>query len=230
MRKKANCILTDTETINDFKYPLVHDMGWTVLDKEFNKKVSRRYLVEEFHRYGNPLLNNNEFYGGKKFLYDKAKKENSVEMLPFNEIIEKFFDDVKTYKVTCVCAYNLAFDDRAIKATYAFFNNGENEKFCEKFDRLSKLCIYKLATDTILNTDDYRQFATENGLVSDSGNYSTTAESCYRFIKNDTDYIEEHTALADVFDETEILSFICHNVKGSVTYGLYYNCWRTIQK
>lgn len=230
MIKKANCVVLDTETINEFKYPLVHDFGYTVIDKDFNKKVSRRFLVREFHEYANPLLNSSEFYGEKKALYDEVKKSGDVDLVSFKDIMAIFFNDIRTYKVTCVCAYNLAFDDKAIKSTYAFFNGGDNKAFCEKFDKLSKLCIYKLATDTILNTNDYRQYALDHDYVSDSGNFSSTAESCYRYINDDSEYVEEHTALQDVYDEVEILAYICENVKGKVTYGLFYNCWRNIQK
>jgi histidinol phosphatase-like PHP family hydrolase len=60
--------------------------------------------------------------------------------------------------------------------------------------------------DKIAFTDEYKKFCEEYNLYTESGNYSTTAEAVYRFISGDTEFIEEHTALADSEIECEILA------------------------
>ena len=53
----------------------------------------------------------------------------------------------------------------------------------------------------------YQDFCERLKLFTESGNYSTTAESVYRYVSGNTEFIEEHTALADSEIELEILKF-----------------------
>ena len=55
--------------------------------------------------------------------------------------------------------------------------------------------------------DDFKKWCEEYEAFSESGNYSTTAENVYRYISGNTEFVEEHTALADSEIETEILLF-----------------------
>ena len=59
--------------------------------------------------------------------------------------------------------------------------------------------------DTIGQYEKYKKFCVENGYYTAKGNCQLTAEICYRFVSNDTSFIEEHTALADSEIEVEIL-------------------------
>ena len=136
---------------------------------------------------------------------------------------------LRTYKVKVLSAYNLAFDYNALKYTNHFFNV-ENEKFMSVIDKKTFLCIWNLACDTILDTDDYRQYATMKNFISEKGNYLTNAESCYAYLIGNEDFEEEHTALADVQIEVEILKYIVTKCKGKVKYGLAYSCWQRVQK
>jgi hypothetical protein len=43
--------------------------------------------------------------------------------------------------------------------------------------------------------------------MTKNGRLSMTAENLYRFIINDPEYVEEHTALEDVMIEKEILAY-----------------------
>lgn len=229
MKTQNNVMVLDTETVGSFGRPLIHDIGWKIVDKEFNTLQEVRYLVKEFHEEQQWVLNASDFYRTKHSLYKKAITDKEVELKPWKEIEKEMLSALRTYKVKVLSAYNLAFDYKALKYTNHFFN-AENKKFMTVIDKKTFLCIWNLACDTILDTDDYRQYATMKNFISEKGNYLTNAESCYAYLIGNEDFEEEHTALADVQIEVEILKYIVTKCKGKVKYGLAYSCWQRVQK
>ena len=53
--------------------------------------------------------------------------------------------------------------------------------------------------------NDYIAFCESNNKFTESGNYSTTAETVFQYLINDIDFTEEHTALSDSIIEFYIL-------------------------
>ena len=229
MKTQNNVMVLDTETVGSFGRPLIHDIGWKIVDKEFSTLQEVRYLVKEFHEEQQWVLNASDFYRTKHSLYKKAIADKEVELKPWKEIEKEMLNALRTYKVKVLSAYNLAFDYKALKYTNHFFSV-ENTKFMSVIDKKTFLCIWNLACDTILDTDDYRQYATMKNFISEKGNYLTNAESCYAYLIGNEDFEEEHTALADVQIEVEILKYIVTKCKGKVKYGLAYSCWQRVQK
>jgi hypothetical protein len=64
-------------------------------------------------------------------------------------------------------------------------------------------------------------------LYTESGNYSTTAEDVYRFILQDEEFVEEHTALAD--SEIE-LAILCNCVEQGAEWNTDYKVYSSIPK
>lgn len=224
MRTTTNIMILDTETVGTFGTPLVHDIGYVILSK--NEIVcKKRFLVKELHQKAKWILETSDFYSKYSKDYRKARKEEKVVL--FSEIIKEMSQDLRKYKVNTISAYNLAFDIRAISYTEKFFC--DTQKFTEKLNKKKLLCIWNLACDTIGKTAQFVQWAYENGKVSEKGNISTSAETMYQYINNNVNYIECHTALQDSIDETNILRYIKKHFKGSVEYGLKYNCWMKVQ-
>jgi ribosomal protein S18 len=219
----------DTETVGTFGKPIVHDWGWQIVDKDFHVLTARRYLVEELHLHQQWILKASDFYNSKHSLYVNAIEEKSVKLASWRTIVKQFLTDIRNYNVKVISAYNLAFDYKAINYTNLFFDS-ENEKLMKVVDSKSLLCLWNLACDTILNTEDYKDYATMKNFISEKGNYLTSAEACYSYLINDEHFEEEHTALEDVKIETEILKHIVTNCKGKVQYGLAYSCWQKVQK
>lgn len=230
MKTRNNVMILDTETVGTFKNPLIHDIGFVIIDKNFNILYKDRYLVKELHEDSKWILKTSDFYNEYSKDYNKARKTEKIEY--WSDIVEKMISVIHEYKVTTFSAYNLQFDYTAIKYTEQVFNR-KSQKLAKMLDMKTKnlLCIYNLACETILQSPQYHQFAEEHGLVSDAGNYQANAQACYRYITGNHAYIEAHTALRDAEDETEILRYIVTHVKGNkrMQYGLYYNCWRKAQ-
>jgi hypothetical protein len=86
-----------------------------------------------------------------------------------------------------------------------------------------------MACQVLLNSTSYVKFAMQNGLQSDKGNLLTSAESCYKWLKNKVDFIEEHTGLEDVKIEIEIMAK-CFSTHKRMDKNIYSACWRLPQK
>jgi hypothetical protein len=90
--------------------------------------------------------------------------------------------------------------------------------------------IWGLACNHLLDNDDFRAFCLENKLVTASKKfYSTTAETAYKFLKQNTDFTESHTAIEDSDIEAEILAEIFKKVKPKeMEMGIIYFPFRII--
>ena len=53
----------------------------------------------------------------------------------------------------------------------------------------------------------YKRFCEKNGYLTEKGGLRYTAEIIYRYIKQDNDFIENHTGLEDTLIEKEILAY-----------------------
>ena len=72
-----------------------------------------------------------------------------------------------------------------------------------------------------MDSDEYRDFAFDEGLLTDSGKYyKTSAEVAYRFISHNRDFEEAHTALDDAEIESEILASIIRKDKKKLKMGI----------
>ena len=229
MKTRNNVMILDTETVGTFGSPLIHDIGYVIINKDFEVLKKGRFLVKELHQMGRWILNTSDFYNEYSDEYVKARKTETIAR--WADIAKTLKKEIRDFKVTTISAYNIAFDYRAIKYTDDLLGSGELSKVLDQKGK-SLLCIWNLACETILQSPQFHQFAVENDYVSERGNISTSAETCYRFIKKNTEYIEKHTALSDAEDEKEILEYIITHVKGkkSLEYGLQYNAWRKAQK
>ena len=81
--------------------------------------------------------------------------------------------------------------------------------------------IWALACEHIMDSAEYRDFALDEGLLTDSGKYyKTSAEVAYRFISRNRDFEEAHTALDDAEIESEILASIIREDKKKLKMGI----------
>lgn len=227
-----NILVLDTETAGELSNPLIYDFGYKIITPTGEVLVSKNYIVAEI--FDSQSLMSKAYYGHKVGEYRKRLDDGLIEKKGFKAIIKEFVNDAKRQKVEIISAYNLAFDVRALNQTlrvchYDAFVDKWLEKFLHQKNK-KLLCIWNLACETILDTDEYREFAEQNELISPKGNYRTSAEASFRYIKNLPDFVESHTALADVEIEIEILLNILKNYNGNMTYGLHYGSWQKVQR
>ena len=229
--KQGTFLILDTETTKEgYNMPnqSVFDIGWVVSNRQGETLCQRSYMVEEFRLQAlekkKAFLIDSEVVDKATYITKLLNREMVVAS--WKAITTQLVKDCKKYGVEYIGAYNLAFDMRVISKTHEFLLGKEFLLFEEKFlIDLWHTCAY-----TILNTEKYKEYARTHNLITEKGNFQTSAESTIKFIKNDASYIEEHTALQDSIDETMILHHLLNNVEYIPLHAYTINsqAWRIV--
>lgn len=215
MKKNIYCLI-DTETS---KMTDVYDLGIIIFDKKGNILFERNYCNMDV--FGNDNMMKNAYYAWKMPLY---KENKNIIRCDTRSMIYDFLYTMKLYNVTHLLAYNLAFDINALDKTYM--------QFCNRHFNTEKIIlidVMRIVIDVIINTDKYRSFCEKNNEYTPKGFYKSSAESVYRYINNENDFIEDHTALSDCYCEYNIF-MKCLKQKKKINKGIEGNLWKKIQK
>lgn len=189
-----NFMVFDTETTSIDK-PFCYNIGYVIANE--NETLVRKSFVVEQIWHNLPLFNT-AYYACKRPLYISAMKARKTVLDKFGYICREMARDIKQYNIKFAFAYNSPFDEKVFNFNCDWF------KCLNPFDTVIIKDIRAFAHKYIVN-EDYMQFCELNEQFTDSGNYSTTAETMFRYIANDIDFIEDHTALSDSIIELEIL-------------------------
>ena len=223
MKKNVYCVF-DVETVGiDKKW--IYDIGLSIIEKKGEVLFSDSWVIEEV--FNNDSLMRTAYFGSKKqshYLPKIANRELKVHSFmstrsDFNYIINQF-------GVTHITAYNIAFDKSAIQQTMEFIGN--NNKFLQK--PLQFFDIWEGACRSLFSQKSYQKMAIENGWVSNAGNFRTNAEVAFRYIKDEPNFIESHTALEDSLIESEILQAVLRQKKKITRNSIYSHPWRIPNK
>ena len=192
-----NVVVFDTETI-DIEHPFCYNIGYKIADVESgNTLLEREFIVKQV--WENRMLFSTAYYSDKKSLYREKMRNKEIIKERFETICDQMIKDFECYNVALAFAYNSEFDERV------FEFNCEWLKANNPFDNILVKDIMCFVHRFIAFREDYQAFCDKHSLYTESGNYSTSAESVFRYILQDTEFIEEHTALADSRIEFEIL-------------------------
>ena len=213
-----NIMIFDTETTSIDK-PFCYNIGYGIFDTiEMEFILKRDYVIEQV--WHNPMLFSTAYYADKRDGYVKAMRGRTTKMRKFGTVCQQMINDIAKYEVVGAYAYNSPFDDRVFSFNCDWF------RCINPFDTLPIYDIRGYAIKYIVD-NDYKKFCDEHNLYTESGNYSTTAENVYRYITNDVDFIESHTALDDSEIETEIL---INAILRGAEYGTDYKVPRSIKR
>lgn len=191
-----NIVVFDTETVS-LEKPFCYNIGYTIKDMETRAElVKRDYVVEQV--WHNPMLFITAYYADKRENYVSAMRSRKTFMDKYGYICRTMIRDFITYKVEGAYAYNSPFDDKV------FNFNSDWYKCANPFDNLPIFDIRGYVHNFLLD-NDFFDFCDKHGYYTKTGSYSTTAETVYRYITDNVDFIEDHTALSDSEIEAEIL-------------------------
>lgn len=225
-RKKEMYLVIDTETCNTLEQPLVYDIGYAIADRNGNVVLERSFLVAEIFLDKKDIMSS-AYYAEKIPMYwEDVKKGTRVIKSLFN-IRKQLFADMKEYNVKKVGAYNMGFDKKALNTTIRYCSKSLIRWFFPF--GVEYFCIWNMACQVIMDTRKYVKFAIQNGLVSEKGNIQTSAESCFKFLMNDVNFIESHTGLEDVKIEVQIMAK-CLKTHKRLDRKINSACWRLPQK
>ena len=130
-----------------------------------------------------------------------ALRARTIRMEKFGYVTQQMLRDFRNYEVERAFAYNSAFDEKVFNFNCDWF------KVINPFEAVPISDIRGYVHHFMID-NTFRAWCEENNAFTESGHYSTTAEALTRYIRSDTSFVEDHTALSDSEIEAEIL-FAC---------------------
>lgn len=198
-----NVIIFDTETIGKVSQDLLN-IGYKIVDiniqrGEYITLCQRDYVVRNLIDNQVYCLND-DFVGAEKYAkYLKAIADGNAIKRNLKQIYITLTNDIAKHNVLFGYAYNCAFDlDK--------FSKQIPDGTTNPFELIPVFDIWDYAIQFIINTEEYQKWATENSIITESQRFiSTSVESVCKYLYNNLEFVEDHTALSDVQHETEIL-------------------------
>lgn len=182
----------------------VYDIGWAIVDKRGNVYKTRSFVVADIFLDEKNLMKS-AYYANKIPQYWGDIKAGTRILLTFNNIRKIFYEDIKEYGIKEVYGHNMWFDNGALANTQRWLTKSKYRYF---FSKEIEVCdTLKVARDVLGKMPSYKKFCIENGYMTKNNQVRYTAEVIYRFITQNTDFIENHTGLEDVLIEKEILAY-----------------------
>lgn len=235
--------------------PLIYDLGWKVIDRKGNIYKKRSFLITEIFsvpevfntayykekrpKYLQKLRKNQitlvNWETAIKYLMEDMQDVYAVgaynamfdfkKAIPFTELYIKnlYSENMQDWLNYQEKIVQEIIEGERIESTKAF----EEKLFRFRGEIFPLFDIWGIACDKIINTDKYRKMCIDGGETTASGKYfKTSAEMAYRYIANNTDFIESHTALEDVEIECDILLKALQ--KGAIPIGIIYFPFRIL--
>lgn len=226
-RRISYKLIIDTETCpidKDFEgvspeNMWAYDIGFAVVDKRGNVYETRSYVNAQIFIEERELMKS-AYYAEKIPKYWEDIKNGSRKLATLYNIRKDMLNLIKEYEITEVYAHNMRFDYGNLNVTQRWLTKSKYRYF---FPKDIKICdTLKMANDVIGKMPSYIRFCEENGFMT---NHKTPrpqmkAETIYRFITKNPDFVESHTGLEDVLIEKEILAY-CYKQHKKMRKGLW---------
>jgi hypothetical protein len=194
-----NILVFDTETV-DVEHAFCYNVGYTIVNIETREKLLKRdYVIEQV--WENKMLFSTSYYAEKKQLYINALRGRKASIKHWGHTMQRMIKDIQDYNVEFAYAFNSPFDIRV------FDFNSEWFKSSNALDYVQTIDIRGLI-NKLLFSEEYQAFCEENGFYTESGNYSGNAETLTKFIRQDIEFVEDHTALSDSLIEADIILYM----------------------
>ena len=225
-RRKEVALVVDVETAGFFGNCKVYDLGVAAVERTTGKIIESYSFVIHDVFFGMKRDMRTAYYKDKVPTYYAGIRSGEHIVAKFATARKRINALVQKYNVKRAYAYNAKFDRDALNNTLSIVSGGTESEFMP--EGVEWCDIWHMACQSLLCQRKYRKFATENNLISDAGNYRTTAEATYAYLTDTPGVEEAHTGLADVRIETVILLAVLR-LKKRVDESLVHNPWRIPQ-
>ena len=209
-------LVFDTETANtmamdengglDTSNVLMYDCGWSVVDTRGNVYLEKSFVNKDIFE-GEKELMQSAYYGWKRPRYEADLKAGSRTISDTHGIRNAMLQDMDTFHIHEVVAHNSRFDVNALNTTLRYISKSKYRYWFPYGTIIWD--TMKMARDVMHKMPTYQRFCAEHNLLTASGRLSTTAESLYKYITKNPNFVESHTGLEDVQIEREIM-FYCY--------------------
>lgn len=218
-----NIIIFDTETTT-LEKPFCYNIGYVVYNTETNTNIIEKdFVVEQV--WHNPMLFCSAYYANKRPIYVNRMRARKTTLKKFGQVTQEMIRDIKNLDIVAAFAYNSSFDEKV------FNFNCDWYKCNNPFELIPIYDIRGHVHNKIAFNEDYQRFCEVNQLFTEAGNYSTTAEALFKYISQNIDFVEEHTALSDSKIETEILKYcVSLGAEWCKSYTVYRSVPRKVDK
>ena len=208
-KRKNYYLIVDTETANtnndNMSDPLVYDIGGAIVDKKGTVYETFSFVISDVF-YGMTDIMTSAYYADKIPMYKEQIKNGSRKVVTYFTAKKYVADLCKAWNVKSIIAHNMYFDYKATNQTQRYLTKSKYRYFfpygIELWD------TQKMAHDTICKQKSYIEWCERNGFMTrhKKPRPQEKAETIYRYLIGDVDFIESHTGLEDVMIEKEIFA------------------------
>jgi hypothetical protein len=194
-------LLVDTEFITLNK-PFVYDLSYLIARKVDDKYITLKSVGNVVKQvYQNKMMFETAYYSEKRKLYVSALKGKTYKQNYLGNILRQLKKDIAEYNVSMVLGYNVNADLRSIGYTSEYL------KLNNPFADIKVIDLMPIVVNTICDTDNYKNFAKENKLITEKGYYKMSVESVMKYITNDIYFVEKHLGKSDNENEIDLLNY-----------------------
>lgn len=201
----SKIIVFDTETIG-LEKAFCYDIGYCVVDTESGEVIkAKEFIIEQL--WSNKPLFETAYYADKKELYVSKMRGRKAQLVKWGTAVGQIIKDIEQFEIVGLYAYNSNFDTKVIDFNADWYKTRNFLDYAPTFD------IWGYTSELITSgqAQDYVDFCENNNFISESGNIMNNADTWGKFLYNDLEWNEEHTALEDSKIETKILFYCFEN-------------------
>jgi len=195
------CPIDSTEEGVNAKNMLVYDIGFCIIDKKGNVYEKCSFVIKDIF-VNEPIKMRSAYYYNKLPMYMQELANGKRVLISLKKARKIIHETLKKYNTNIVICHNAYFDYTSLNTTIRFLNKG---KYFFNYD-IEIWDTLKMFYDTIYRQKSYIKFCIENGYMTKhkTPRPQAKAETIYRYLTDNTDFIENHTGLEDTLIEKDI--------------------------
>lgn len=194
-------LLVDTEFITLNK-PFVYDLSYLIAKKIGDKYTTLKSVGNVVKQvYQNKMMFETAYYAEKRKLYTSALRGKTYRQNYFGNILRQLRKDIQEYKVDMVLGYNVNADIRSIGFTSDYL------KLDNPLNNTKVIDLMPIVVNTICDTQEYKDFAKQNNLITEKGYYKMSVESVMKYITKQVEFVEKHLGKSDNENEIDLLNY-----------------------
>lgn len=195
------CPIDATEKGVNAKNMLVYDIGFCIIDKKGNVYEKGSYVIKDIF-VNEPIKMRSAYYYNKLPMYIQELTSGDRILISLKKVRKIIHKTLEKYNTNIVICHNAYFDYTSLNTTIRFLNKGKYffDYGIEVWDTL------KMFYDTIYRQKSYIKFCIENEYLTKhkTPRPQAKAEIIYRYLTDNTNFIENHTGLEDTLIEKDI--------------------------